>query len=219
MKRTTVLVCAVTIALATVAPGSGAGVNNNDDEPKSVAAKAALRKYEKVAEKAQQAYARELDVARKAAAAELANAMKAATRAANLDEANRIKAAIDGLKGDPAGPPAKGAKAAGGGGGVGLGGKWNSVYIGPENRHVHEFREDGTVRNEFVGRAEWTAKLERDDDGNIIARFPDFLERYTLAGGRLFVEQFHPGRYPDQHPAYVAIGVRPEPARPAKRSR
>jgi hypothetical protein len=204
MRRSGVLIGIVAMALATVAPGAGAA---QGDEPKSAAAKSALRKYEKVAEKAQQTYAREVDAARKAAAAELTTAMKAATRAANLDEANRIKAAIDGLKSDE--PAAAAASPAKSRGGSGLVGAWQVVYIGG-NQHVHEFREDGTVVNTFVDQAKWTAKVERDGD-HVIAKYPQFTERYTVAGDRLFVEQFSPGSlYPNLPPSVMAVGAREE---------
>lgn len=211
MKRSAAVIGIVVIALATVAPGAG---DDADNAPKTAAAKSALRKYEKSLEKAQQAFAREAGTARKTATAELEVAMKAATRAANLDEANRIKAAIDAMRDDAAGQSGRAPRAV-----AGLSGSWQTVYVGPENRHVHEFRDDGTVRNTFVGHGEWTAKLERDAAGNTVARYPQFIERYTVAGGRLYVEQFNPARYPDAAPGFVAIGVRDESERQPKRSR
>src|SRR5687767_14264488 len=66
----------------------------------SRAAQAAKRKFEDAALKADQEFARRMTVAREAAVKELVDAMRAATRAGDLDEANKIKAAIAELNED-----------------------------------------------------------------------------------------------------------------------
>ncbi len=201
MKHATMLIGIVMIALAAGAPGVGA---KSEAEPRSAAAKAAIRKYDKAMEKAMQAYSREAEIAKKGAATELAVALKAATRAANLEEANRIKAMIEGLDdevglGNGSAPDVRAGKFPHG--------TWEVTYLNG-NRHLYGFDGRGSVRCSLSGRVIHSGKLRREDH-DLIATFDgDIIERFSFAGDRLFVEHFRPAnRYPDASASDIATGL------------
>ena len=163
----------------------------------SRAAQAAKRKFEDAAAKAEQEYARRLNVARETAVKEFNDALRAATRAGDLDEANRVKAAIAELNEDA--PVAN----------QGPLGRWVVRYSNGVTRET-EIRPDGTVAWVDGDRKRGQGRLQRigggwllPDDGNGNA------ERMVVTADRLYVEHFHPAsHYPKEGTRTFAVGTR-----------
>ena len=144
--------------------------------------------------------------AREAAARELNEAMRLATRAGDLDEANKIKRALDDLAQDTPAPAA--GPGAAPGSARGPVGRWDMRYSNGVRRD-YEIRPDGTVAWSSSNRA-GKGKVERIENGWLVADDGDGnAERLTLAGDRLFIEHFHPAaRYPKQGTDILAVGER-----------
>ncbi|HZK80327.1 MAG TPA: hypothetical protein VFC46_04650 [Humisphaera sp.] len=168
------------------------------ERPKSPQAVAAIDKYDRAirsdADDRQNAVLR----AQSTLIAELKPARAAAMKRTDLDEANRIDAAL---------------KAAEGGA---------TEYSGaptqlPPPSSWHIFYSNG-VRTEYViDRAGTVArsdnhvsKLQPDSAGSYVASWDDGkVERLTFMHGQLFIEHFDPASlFPDKAPSNVAIGMR-----------
>ena len=167
-------------------------------------AQAARKRYEEAAARAEQEFSKKIATASETAIKELTEAMKTATRAADLEEANRISAAIDELKvSDPS--PASAPSIVGG---------WRVTYT---TGNVRQYRIDpdgslswtsDAVQGVVHGRVQRAGKEVLIDDGK------GAVERLTLAGERLFVEHFFPAeRFPNNPPRIMAVGTRARPAR------
>ena len=200
MPRTALAVLALFAATLAAASTAGDGAAAAAWDFKSTKAQTAKKRYDEAASRAEQEYARKMGVARDAAAKELGEAMRAATKAGDLDEANRIKQALEELTAEL--PPP--------GSGRGLVGRWEVRYSNGVRR-AYEVKPDGAVTWTGGGsrggrgtlrRAEGGWLLPEDGDGN--------AERWTLSGERLFVEHFHPKqRYPKEPADVLAVGEKP----------
>jgi hypothetical protein len=170
-----------------------------NDEPakklKSVDAKKALADFEKAQKQVQEAYDKDLAVARRKLLADLEAAQEKAAKANSLDEALLIRDVRKSYE-EGALPPRKG------GGLPALEGKWQMVkadgVLG-----TYEFRANGSVL--------WTQK-GRQAIGRITAKGGSFLvvypddrtERLTPSGPRLIVEHWYPtSNYPAGFPAFA----------------
>ena len=208
-----ITVLALAVAMLSPGVGSGVGAGGSDGAPKSAAARAALRTYDDAITAARQAYARDADAAKEAATGELGEALKAATRAADLDEANRIKATIEQIAGDDTqvGGEPLGARA-----GKSPKGTWEARFLNG-NRHVYEFDGRGGLRSSLDGRV-WKGRVRREGR-DLVCVFDgdDALQRFSFAGDRIFVEYFRPAdRYPRETATDIATGLPVQPGRGVK---
>jgi hypothetical protein len=125
--------------------------------------------------------------------------MRAATRAGDLDEANRIKAAIDELN----------EASEGAGGGRDPVGRWDIHYSNGVDR-TYEIRPDGSVAWTDGDGHRGQGRLQRLDGGWLMAEdSKGNAERIAVAGDRLYIEHFHPAsRYPNERTRTMAVGTR-----------
>jgi hypothetical protein len=178
-------------ALALVA-AIALGMSRRDWDFKSSAARSAMAKYKRAVVDAEDELV-----------ANLEEAMKAATRAANLDEANRLKVAISELRGErnaDAGEPVEA-----------LTGVWR-IYFDNAHTHVLEVRGDGqAVLAEIDGhRRDIPGRVRTNQNtGDVLLRLHSGpIERLTLARGRLVVEHYpKPDDFPEGEPV-LGIGRR-----------
>ena len=173
------------------------GVGGADDGgPQSPKAKAAIRKYERTVAKAKADYDQAVAAAGKTLSAELDEALKAAMKAGSLEEAHLIKAARDERgAADPAAAP--------------FDGTWAVAYgNGITRRYV--IRGGRMAMEE--GERKWTGQI-RVKNGVVLADVSDHqaqkLERFTMAGGRFFIEHYHPAHtYPDGVATVFGVATR-----------
>ena len=165
----------------------------------SRAARAAHKKYEEAVERAKQDYDRRVEAARKVAESELADAMKAATRHGDLDEANRIKAAVGRLKPNAAVT-----------GSTRLLGAWQVRYANGIER-TYEVRNDGTATWTEAGRAAVVGRFKQVEPEIVYDENKLAVERWTVVGDRLFIEHFNPASgYPKARPLTLGVATRVE---------
>ena len=138
-----------------------------------------------------------MSVAREAAVKELTDAMRGAIRAGDLEEANRINAAVAQLNEDA--PVAD----------QGPLGRWVVRYSNGVIRET-EIKPDGTLAWADGDGKRGRGHLQRIRDGWLLPSDGDGnAERIVVAADRLYVEHFHPAAHDPQEPTRTfAVGTR-----------
>jgi hypothetical protein len=167
-----------------------------DAEPRSLKAKAALRKFDRAVERAEAARDEAVAAAASTLATELDEALKAAMKAGSLEEANAIKSAKESrAKNKPRGMAAPT-----------LEGRWRVVY-GNGTRRRYAFH--GERFEWFEGEQTRPGALTRDDGAFLIDTGDGKLERWTPAAGRCFIEHFNPkATFPDRDADEFGVATR-----------
>jgi hypothetical protein len=163
------------------------------------AALAAKRRYDLAMDKIKGTYDKEATDAQKTLVNELKDALKESTKAGSLDEALKIRSAIEYLeKKEPLPGPATRPAAAG----KFPTGKWNMVKAGGVYG-TYSFRADGTV--EWIERDRKAVGKMSVKDGLVVITYPDDrIERLTPSGSRLVVEHWFPSSgYPTAFPNFA----------------
>lgn len=161
---------------------------DDDAEPKSVKARAALKKYEKAVEKADAAHRKAVSDAAKVLVGELEAAKKDAMKASNLPEATSIQQLADRVKKEAAGLE----KARRGTPGFtdlkGLIGKW-IVRYGNGAERAYTITPDAQLSMEGGP----TVALRKAEGGGALVDLKDGkVERVHLIDGVMLVEHFDP---------------------------
>jgi len=195
----TVLICAATL-LAGDADRWGF---------QTIKAKSAATRYEQAIRKAEAAHQRAITDARRQFITDLDRAKVEATQAGNLEEAIRLRDAIQTVGNDArssTSPTSINDLSA-------MVGTWRLIHTEPKWKHGYEIDSQGNAERlrpdgKHTGQI---GKLRRASNGDWIMNIHDRLERFTLAndGKVLFVEHFYPPtNYPDQAASQVGRGQR-----------